>query len=272
MDRLIVSLHNKISKEDFVTKYRWDGESYDKAISFLGTKGFVKNVNDTFVPTCMIISEKDGEELFKLAEPVSEQIADSLIKRMQELKEKYSSTHLSKTIPFDSISFFVVSDVLLDNWQIGNVEESFLHTERPLRHGKNYYYSFLENSDNETGPFGIYGNMGLNNFSVYGKNQRKVNSSKVNQGLESVPVIDSLDNSLFDKFSGEFTGALLAVLNLNKDYALDVYNKTGYSKEVSFPEFYIWWYHFIYTQTTDIIAKRGLINIPKSGNFFYRSN
>lgn len=272
MDRLIVSLHNKTTKEQFLEQYKWNGESYDKAISFLENKGFVKNVNGTFVPTCMIISAKDGEQLFKSAGPVSEQIADLIVTKMEELKTIYKDTHLSKTIAFDSISFFIVSDVLLDNWQIGNVEDSFLHTERPLRHGKNYYYSFLESSGNETGPFGIYGNMGLNKFSVYGNNQRKVNSSKINQSLESVPVIDSLDNNILDKLSGGFTEALLSVLNQNIEYAMDVYNKTGYSNEVSFPEFYIWWYHFIYTQSTDIIAKKGLIFIPKSGNFYYRFN
>ena len=270
LDRLIVSLHEKTSREEFIKKYNWNIESYNSAISFLETKGFVKKINNSFVPTCMIISKKDGEELFKNAELISKQIADSITVRIPKLKEKYLLTHLSKTVPFDTISFFIISNVLLDNWQIGNVEYDFLHSERPSRHGKNYYYSFFESSFLNSDPFGIYGNMGFKIFSVFGNNQRKVNSLKIAQNLESIPLVDSLDNSIFEEFSNEFKGPLISILNDNKEYAVEIYNKTGYSKEVDFPEFFIWWYHFIYTQTTNLISKKGIIFIPKNGNFYYR--
>jgi len=270
LDRLIVSLHDKTPREKFVKKYSWNIESYHNMISFLESKDFIKKVNNSYVPTCMIISNKDGDELFKSAEPISEQIADSIIARLLPLKEKYLSTHLSKTVPFDSISFFLIGNVLLDNWQIANVEKYFIHTERPSRHGKNYYYSFLECSDPNSDPFGIYGNMGFSEFSVFGNNQRKVNLNKITQNFESLPLVDSFDNSKFEEFSDWFKVSLISILNSNKDYAVEIYNKSRYSKEVDFSEFFIWWYHFIYTQTTNLISKKGLIIIPKNGNFYYR--
>jgi hypothetical protein len=270
LDRLIVSLHNKASKDVFIKKYNWTSDDYNKSVDFLMTKGFVKKIDDLLVPTCMVISKVNGEELFKSATPISGLIADSIISIFPYLKEKYLTTHLSKNVPFDSISFFILSNVLLDNWQINNIESSYIKTERPLRHGKNYYYAFLEGTDENTDPFGIYGNMRFDRFSVYGNNQRKVNVFKVSQNLKSIPLIDSFDNRVFEEFADKFKGRLISILTKNNDYAIETYNKSGYSKEVNFQEFFIWWYHFLYTETTNIIHKKGLINIPTHGNFFYR--
>jgi hypothetical protein len=270
MDRLIVSLHNKTPKDDFIKKYSLSSDDYNKSVDFLIRKGFVKKAGDQFVPTCMIISKTDGEELFKKAAPFSEQIADSVISFLPYVKEKYLTTDLSKKLPFDSVSFFILSDVLLDNWQINNVESLYIKTERPLRHGKNYYYAFLESSDENTGPFGIYGNMGFNNFSVYGRNQSKVNSNKISQNQGSLPFIDNNDNRILDELADRFKGQLLSVLVKNNNYAIEVYKKSGYSKEVDFSEFFIWWYHFIYTGATNTLSAKKLISIPANGNFLYR--
>jgi hypothetical protein len=271
LDRLMVSLHNKTSKDEFIKNYNWTSEDYDTSVAFLTTKGFVKKVDDLFVPTCMIISKVDGEELFKSGAPVSRQIADSIISLLPYLKEKYLTTNLSKNIPFDSVSFFILSNVLLDNWQIKNIESTYIKTERPLRHGKNYYYAFLESTDANTDPFGIYGNMGFKSFTVYGNNQRKVNSFKISQNLESIPLIDSSDNRILEEFADRFKGQIISILIKNNDYAIEIYNKSGYSKEVNFPEFFIWWYHFLYTEATNVISGKGLIYIPANGNFFYRT-
>jgi hypothetical protein len=270
LDRLIISLHNRVPKLEFVQQYKWSVESYDNAIFFLETKGFVKKTNGFFVPTCMIISAEEGADLYMFAAQISSQLADSVTAHFHSLKEEYNYTHISKTVPFDSISFFLVSDVLLDNWQIASVESTFLHEKRPSRNGKNYYYAFLENNKHDSDPFDIYGNMVFDDFSVYGNNQRKVIRSKVSQNLASIPLIDSYDSRIFEKFSESFTEPLISVLNINKDYAFEIYNKSGYSKEVNFPEFFIWWYHFIYTQTTNLIAEKGLIVIPSGGNYLYR--
>lgn len=45
---------------------------------------------------------------------------------------------------------------------------------------------------------------------------------------------------------------------------------SGYAGEIAFEEFFIWWYHFIYTQATNILAERGKLIIPEGGNFYYK--
>ncbi|HLP17184.1 MAG TPA: hypothetical protein VK470_13050, partial [Bacteroidota bacterium] len=61
------------------------------------------------------------------------------------------------------------------------------------------------------------------------------------------------------------------ILHKNKKYCLKMYHELGYSSEITFEEFFIWWYHFIYTQTTDVMHARALLKVPEGGNFFYKA-
>jgi len=62
---------------------------------------------------------------------------------------------------------------------------------------------------------------------------------------------------------------LIGLLNKDREYIEGVFQKTGYSNEVTFEEFFMWWYHFIYTRATNILAEKNYITIPEQGNFFY---
>ena len=66
-----------------------------------------------------------------------------------------------------------------------------------------------------------------------------------------------------------FRPKLIDILIKNQKYLNDVYHDTGYANEISFEEFFIWWYHLIYTDATNILALDGTIKIPKDGNFPY---
>jgi hypothetical protein len=43
----------------------------------------------------------------------------------------------------------------------------------------------------------------------------------------------------------------------------------GFDKETSFEEFFIWWYHIIYTKATDVLIEQNIIKSPKNGLFYY---
>jgi hypothetical protein len=272
MDRLLVALHLGRHKDAIIKEFNWDSKTYESTIAFLEQKGFVRNEKGRYLPTCMVISAEDGKSLLRDAEPIARQVSDSILSILPGLRNKYSTSSLAKTIPSDSIAFFLLSDVILDNWQIGNVENIFIHAERPLRHGKRYYYSFMEQGQDSTGPFGIYGNMYFDGFVVYGNNQNKVDQYKIRSKVASLPRLDSTDYRMLDECSSLFTGKLISILQSRQEYINEVYEKSGYSKEVSYPEFFIWWYHFIYTRATDILAEQAYLEIPAGGNFYYRVN
>jgi hypothetical protein len=74
---------------------------------------------------------------------------------------------------------------------------------------------------------------------------------------------------LFDMISADYRPKLLRILEDQREYSMTVFKKTGYSDIIKFEEFFIWWYHFIYTSATDILAGKKIISIPVDGNFYY---
>jgi hypothetical protein len=77
------------------------------------------------------------------------------------------------------------------------------------------------------------------------------------------------DYRFFEEIATDYRPKLLKLLNNNTDYSREVFEKTGYSYEITFEEFFIWWYHFIYTSATNILAKKNCLKIPADGNFYY---
>jgi hypothetical protein len=164
-----------------------------------------------------------------------------------------------------------LSNVLLDNWQINNVENEFLKKERTLRHGKNYYWSLMQNLKPERESFGIYGNASFNDISTYGNNRYNFkNDQERDEAMKGPTIFKMADNSVFQNLALSFKPVLLQILNNNRSYFESMYLKSKYSEEISFEEYFIWWYHFMYTRTTNILAQKNYLKIPASGNFFYK--
>ncbi|WP_443659136.1 hypothetical protein [Clostridium algidicarnis] len=47
------------------------------------------------------------------------------------------------------------------------------------------------------------------------------------------------------------------------------YNNSVYLNEISFEEYFIWWYHLLYSRVTDLLIEAHIIDIPNTGNFSY---
>jgi hypothetical protein len=266
-DLLLVSLHKNIPVEDFMKKTNFDENKIKEMLIFLESKNWIHKSGRSYKPTVFIADEKDGEDLYKSAQPISTDIILEIKKELPGIKRSFSETRIAKTDHFDKWSFFILSDVLLDSWQINNVENKFLQKEnRPLRHGRHYYVSLFE-AGNRKEPFGIYGNQystcNGKASCIYGNNRNHANmNSTVNK-------VSQPDNRIFENIAKSFFPNLLNILEKNRIYADSIYRRSGYSEEISFEEFYIWWYHFIYTQATEQMKAEGLMSIPETGNFEY---
>jgi hypothetical protein len=278
----LVALHEHIEPGKFQEKAKWTDEVLEERIQFLKDRGWLMEDDQGLRPTVFIASDHQGKLLFKHGLPLSEDIADAIEKEIPGIIEKFNSHGLSDLYGFENLSFLVLSNVLLDNWQIMEMEASYLKKEnRPERHGKFYYASIEENVNNAYEPFGIYGNQygKINNstyLSIYGNNRIVVNQrlqndqvfrdSVLNVALELTPDL----YNFFDTIAQDFKPKLLKILDSRTAYSHNVYEITGYAGEIAFEEFFIWWYHFIYTQATNILAERGKLIIPDGGNFYYR--
>jgi predicted transcriptional regulator len=267
-DLFLFTLHKKISIAEFKQKTKFDDSKVQRIVDKLMSKDWLIKVNDQYKPTVFIADSIDGKRLFEKAEPVAEDIARSIASITNVIKKEFKKTQISKTDNFQNWSFLILSDVLLDSWQIDFVERDFLKKDnRPERHGKYYYYKISENNDPRRESFGIYGNQvqKINDryVSVYGNNRTGLNIEK------SSNFVSKSDNKIFEQIAEMYLPHLLRILNKHKAYSLKVYEETGYKNEIAFEEFYIWWYHFIYTIATDKLNSRNVLIIPRSGNFDY---
>lgn len=269
MNRFLISLHQGYSIKDFQEYTKYNNEKIDSIISILESKNFLHKINNEYKPTIFIADRKDGEKLYEYAKPISKPIAKSIKKEILSIENTFNTTDISTNHLFSNWSFLILSDVLLDSWQINDVEKFFLKKEyRPLRNGKNYYFSILENTNNNKEAFGIYGNQyeSIDNnqySSVYGNNRYNIKTISKNN------IVSKSDNQIFKEIAISYLPKLLYILEINRKYSEKVYSKLGYNKEITFEEFFIWWYHFIYTQATNYMSKMELLKIPYGGNFEY---
>lgn len=268
LDVFLFMLHKGFSPNDFQNFTKFNDQKMSNLISLLESKNWLHQINNQYKPTVFIADSKDGKLLYKYAKPISEKITKSIIKNLSEIKSQFNKTEISKKQNFKKWSFLILSDVLLDSWQIDAVEKDFLKQEdRPLRHGNHYYYKISENTNPEIESFGIYGNqsqkIGDQYTSVYGNNRLNLRISL------SENLISKSDNQIFEKIAKIYLPNLLKILENQRNYSKNIYTKLGYDKEISFEEFFIWWYHFIYTQSTNQMNKKGILTIPADGNFDY---
>ncbi len=268
---LIVSLHLGVSPEAFQATYSCSPGKYLEQIRFLMGKNYVHEKGGRFYPSCMVVTDREGKDLFRYAEPLSQDIADAIVDNLDAIEGQYLETDLCKTTAFPKVAFLVLSNILLDSGQISNVEREFLAKERPLRHGKNYYFALLQNTNSSRESFGIYGNAVLSKgAAVYGNNRKSLSASQIQKQSEAGLVLSRNDFAVFTGIASFFQPVLIDLLKNRRGYIDEVYEKTGYGNEVAFEEFFIWWYHFIYTRATDILAEKGCLVVPADGNVFYR--
>src|SRR5439155_13680926 len=107
--------------------------------------------------TAMVISPDDGKELYRQVEDAASDVAAMVRTHLPDIRRRYQGLACAKKLSFERLSLLILSDVLLDNWQIETVERSFVRAERTLRNGMHYYQSFAARSP-PLESFGIYGN------------------------------------------------------------------------------------------------------------------
>ena len=268
MDLFLVSTHQNIPLSEFEDKTKFSKNKIAQIVSLLESKNWLYIENGEPKPSVFIATEKEGNKLFEYSIPIANEIVASIENELPRIKKQFEQTNISKKQDFKDWSFLILSNVLLDSWQIDNVEQEFLKKDqRPKRHGKNYYFSVMENNKNNKEAFGIYGNQydekDGKSVSIYGNNRIGVKSSSI------ANLISKSDNLILNNIATIFKPKLINILNQYSEYSMKVYKETGYDKEITFDEFFIWWYHFIYTKATDIMNEKQMLEVPKSGNFEY---
>lgn len=277
LDILLIALHYKIPLNEIERYFNWNKSTTKKNTDRLIKNGLLKEYNSVYIPTIGVFPIEKGNDLIEKSKKIASEIADSIKLIIPNIKDIHSQMDISGNYNFHDLSFFYISDILLDMGQIGNVEKDFLKKDRPLRNGKRYYLAILEkDTTKNTEPFGIYGNQGLKNddtiyIGVYGNTRTKSNIGWTDYKNKNIHYFNKKDFDIFyNQMPKVFLPTLIAILEKNKAYFKNIYTELAYDKEITFDEFFIWWYHFIYSEATNKLVKDKIIKEPKNGLFYYK--
>ena len=275
--QFLTALHYNIPISEIENKLQWSPETTEKNIKALIENKLLTKKGVYYQPALGVLTLERGKLLEEKAQKVANEIADSICTRLPEIKKIHNATNISKQHDFHELSLFYLSNVILDNFQIQRMEEEFLNQKRPLRNGSRYYLAIVEDDPTcTTEPFGIYGNRGLLwndsiGICVYGNRRIKSNVGWDNYKDKDIHVFDENDTQLItQKMPDAFFPSLLDILNKNKPNFEATYREMNFDKEVSFEEFFIFWYHFIYTETTDILIAKNIVQKPQNEMFYYQ--
>jgi hypothetical protein len=321
---ICILLHYGVPLDEIRTYFHWTPEELNHRVAALQGEDLIKPVaSNSYRTTITVISQEEAQQEFAVPPSLIATTADAIESLTPSIRIQYAGLKAFQSIPFEQASFLILSDVLLDNWQIWNVEQSLFHAPRTPRAGKNYYYAAMQRSvDMES--FGIYGNsysgFGGIGICLYGNTRENLNLvavpgawlaevfgppsggeetfrkelalelahagnrtgtiprqhvrgfemlGLVRDGSVQVPVLTTADDEALGAIAAIFTPRLIASLREHRAEIEEQYRRSRYRDEITFQEFFMWWYHFFYTAVTNELVARGLIQIPPGGTFTY---
>jgi len=275
--QFLVALHYNIPLSDIENELNWNPETTESHIDALIENRLLKREGGDLLPALGVFTLERGKLMELKARNVANEIADSIYNRLPEIKAIHDESHISQRHDFRELSLFYLSNVVLDNFQIRQVEEEFLNQERPLRNGSRYYLGIVEDDlAADTEPYGMYGNRGLHwsdttGISVYGNRRTASNPGWDNYEDKQIHVFDEHDTELITQTMPDlFFPTLLDILDRNRPDFEATYHELNFDEEISFEEFFIFWYHWIYTEATDVLIERDIIQKPQNEMFYYQ--
>ena len=156
---VLVLLHEGMQEEDIRKLTFSDGATGATALNELLRAGYIKSEAETLRPSVAVMTLDSVAAHMKVREEVAAAAFGALASYAPAAIEKANAIPGFSNLSPEAYSFYILSDVLLDDPQINNVEQQFLNAQRPQRPGGRYYLSIQEKPAGETKEaFGIYGN------------------------------------------------------------------------------------------------------------------
>jgi transglutaminase-like putative cysteine protease len=302
----------------------WSDADAGSRLAELVQAEFLRPAGGGYKACVAVMTDADVSRFMAVDAAKVEEVAGVFASRVPALRTTCERIPGLRHASFEDASLFLLSDVLLDNWQIGAVEREVLGRERPIRAGGRYYLAVQERTG-ETEAFGIYGNqiadVGEVAIGVYG-NRRGVDdvlalsarqlrerlggrgadsladlrlelgrsivaaaagngevAREARAGLESlglarsgrvcVPVLGPEDEAALRAMAEDAAPPLIQALREHRPRLEQAYRASPYATEISFEEYFIWWYHLFYSAVTERLAAMGHVALPSHGTTTY---
>lgn len=293
------------------------------ALDALIQHGFlIRDDSGSLQPTAAVMTIAEVSKHMPVDAGVIEKTKEAILSYAPHAFEAVASLDGFSHLHREQYDLFLLSNGLLDNFQIGNVEAQVIESERPERAGGNYYLSIQEKDPaSPYEAFGIYGNNTANYgryiLGVYG-NQRnsQTNFHRMREkllpdaasidddalterrhnlvqalgkvwleeetseetlqtltalgyvtefGALSIPVLTTANYPAFSAVVNEFTPTLVGILREHMPELQSVYAGSSYANEISFEEYFMWWFHLYYSAVTDALVEEGEMHVPAQG-------
>ncbi len=285
--KIVLLLHHEKSPEKIKKFLGITDSRYDVLINGLFGEGLIKRSNDgKFFPSFMIIDKDEAGDLEEIAKPIGDLIAEIIKDRINLIKKEYAGIATFRNIKFDTLSLFILSDVLLNKWQVENIEAKFLKSQRPARGGKHYYLSMQQiDSTSEDEPFDVYydntamfktyavGNYSskrpdidslYNRYKDLEKYFEQLKPYALKLGENIIPVFEKDNSDKLYNISSVISEDLVALLEKNRRSLMNHYLGSIYKDQISFREYFVWVYQFIAKEATNKLIKDKLIHVPEN--------
>lgn len=275
-----------------------------------------------------VITAHDAAIHFAPPAELVDAIAGTIVHALPDIVRFAQAIPGLRGLPFEAISLFVLSNVLMDEFQIVSVERALLGADRPERGGGGYYAALMQRCGQHV-AFGIYGNeaAGCSGIGIhsYGRRSRvggvtltTLDRDRIvhwgfaerddpaaigrilaahlvrlaatpdagypecvgralhalellsDQGKRLAPVLVNTDLAALGILADRFAETLIPTLSHYLPEARRQFGQSPYADgRTTFQEWYIWWYHFLYTAVTDRLAEMGIVIVPVSGRMTY---
>ncbi|EEM71462.1 MULTISPECIES: hypothetical protein [Bacillus cereus group] len=292
---LLVMIHLGFESNAIKMMLNWTNDEFEKRVNLLEAEGLLKQIGGRYYPTCMIITACEGEKLYNLCEP--------LIKPTLKIFENYSShiEDISKRIDtFNHLSKESYSLLLYKRYYYAIQEQELTDIEAFGMYGNTYLdlgevqiglygnsrYSTLNliTADNETFEEYFqntntdinYKKKQLVKGFVAADRQKNLHLNVVYEKLglyqnsqPVIPVFKSTDLFILNEIANTISEDLVLLFNENDKPLKQYFASSRYSKEITYEEFFIWWYHFFYTKVTEELIKQGVIITSTQKNQTY---
>ncbi|MFD3157284.1 hypothetical protein ACFIJ5_10550 [Haloimpatiens sp. FM7330] len=84
-----------------------------------------------------------------------------------------------------------------------------------------------------------------------------------------VPILSKNEFYRLNNIADIIKNGYINILEKSRKSIYYNYNNSTYSQEISFEEYFIWWYHLLYSKVTDLLIERSIIKKPITDNFSY---
>lgn len=254
LDKLLIALHFNIPPVDFQKYVGWSDSLLNSNIIFLKSFGFLQENNGILEPFVMILPESEAIKMRTFSADLVSKTIQTIKLYSDKIVNRAQSIESLKNHNFDDISLLIMSNVILDNWQIRNIETEFIGKSRTERHEKQYYLSFQEKRKDDTEALGIYGNqmksygdyyVGLYGNKRHNKNFITLSKSELeevfNLSIVEKKDMKSIKAELLDQFylaitgegelkaSEQFGFELMGMLR-NKSNSIPVFTESEYNE------------------------------------------